>query len=233
MYLLVVDTETTGLPEDEHETVMIEFACALYSVERKTTLWQFGTILDTSENGLKENPCENINGILMEDIYDSQDPSSVHEVLFQILLLGGPDPVAVVAHNAGFDKHYTEKAEFVFPWPWLDSVELEYPNQRGSKRLAHLCADHGIFGQQTHRALGDVMMLCDLLSKVDSLKDQVEEALMPQGLWKAGVSYHTKDLAKERGFRFRPGTKDWVRKWPIEKPWPEDLPFRVKLIEKM
>jgi DNA polymerase III epsilon subunit-like protein len=157
-----VDTETTGVPEDEHETVMIEFACALYSVERKTTLWQLGSVLDV---GITENPCEEINGITTEDLDTAMRVSDFGYVL-ATMLANTPQRSAVVAHNAEFDKHYVMKSELgnmLTEGPWLDSIEIEYPNQRGSKRLAHLCADHGIFGQQTHRALDDVLLLCSLL----------------------------------------------------------------------
>jgi hypothetical protein len=47
------------------------------------------------------------------------------------------------------------------------------------------------------------------------------------------VSYHTKDLAKSRGFYFDREAKAWFRKWPLDKPWPEDLPFKVRLVEKL
>lgn len=168
MYLLVVDTETTGVPEDEHDTVMIEFACALYNTERKTTLWQLGSVVYK----LGDNPCEDINGITKEDLADGTDISDVDRV-FGILFEQGPRPAAIVAHNAEFDKHYVTKSGELDlgDVPWVDSYEIEYPNQRGSKRLAHLAADHGIFGQQTHRALDDVLMLCNLLSKVNNLEE--------------------------------------------------------------
>lgn len=233
MYLLVLDTETTGLPEDK-EAVMIELACALYSVERKTTVWQLGAIMDTSEDGLEKNPCEHINGITSEDLHDAVDPALFHEMLFQTLTFAGPRPAAVLAHNADFDKEFCTRAEFVFPWPWVDSVGFEYDRSRGSKHLSHLAADYGLPGhRQSHRALDDVILLCQLLSKLNNLEEQVQDALLPQGLWKAGVNYNTKELAKAQGFHWDGPNKRWIRRWPINKPWPKDLPFRVTLIEKL
>jgi DNA polymerase III epsilon subunit-like protein len=231
MYLLVVDIETTGLPEDAG-AAMIEFACALYSVERKNTLWQLGTVLDMKV----DNPCEKLNGICDADMDDAILPQEFVPVL-DTMLMNSPTIAAVVAHSDKLDEHFVMKSELTELFKtdtWINSVEFEYPNQRGSKRLAHLAADHGVFGMQTHRALDDVIMLCNVLSKLNNLEEQVQEALKPQGTWRSFQAFKNNHQAKEYGFRFTSEpSKMWIRKAPLDKVWPEDMPFRVKMIEKL
>lgn len=230
MYLLVLDTETTGIPEDDPTPVMIELAAALYSVERKTTLWQFGTILNAAE----ENPVEHINGISAGDLADA--PTSLEPL--RIMIDNSPAAAAVVAHNAEFDQGFVMASPHkgIFSsYRWVCSCwDFEYDKCRGSRHLSHLLTDHGLPGHtQRHRALADVLDLCDLLSCLNNLEEQVQDALKPQGLWQSLQPFAKNKEAKDRGFGWKAEVKQWQRKMPLDFKVPEDWPFRVRLIKAL
>lgn len=227
MYLLVTDTETTGL--DLQKDRIIELAAALYSVERRSMLWQFGKILGTT----KENPCESVNKISKEDL----EASDTSLAPLHALVSGSPVITAIVAHNAVFDRGFVEASPYsdIFArFPWVCSKEdIEYTLGRGSLRLAHLATDHGLPGhRQAHRALSDVLLLCDLLGKVDDLAEQIQAALKPKGLFQSHQAFARNEVAKAAGFRWDGAKKGWFRRMPLDTDLSK-FEFRVTLVGKL
>jgi DNA polymerase-3 subunit epsilon len=227
--LLVVDTETNDLPDDGG--VAIEIAGALFSVTERTVLWSYGGIVPYE----LENPAQHVNGIsseLLRTAEQSIRPDGVvREPAYTLRWLAeGFHVNAIAAHGADFDRRVLNAVDpWWGSWPWICTVDdVSYPKQRSSA-LAHLAVDHGIAAVQTHRALDDVLLLCQLLAVVEDLDLQVESALQPRSLWKAIVSYDDRQLAKDAGFRWNrdDAPKAWTRWLPEDRDRHPDFPFEV------
>lgn len=228
MRLLVVDTETTGLdPETDH---LIEFAAAFYAVEERVALWSASAIVPTTNH----NSIPEINGITdgMLDV-----PWSCGDALNALTdIIPHVGVTAICAHKAEFDRSFLDPFD-VLPagTPWVCTREdIAYPKAHGSFALAHLAVDHGLtFGAQRHRALADVLLLCDLLACVDDLEEQVKEALKPRALFQSLQPFAQNQIAKDCGFRWNEETKRWLRKMPRDTALEPtaDRPFHIRKIE--
>lgn len=230
MNLLTLDIETTGL--DPKTDAIIEIGCALYSVEDRAVLWSFSTVVPI----VKHNPIPEINGIT-----DGMLSHAAWALPLPLdALRGSTEIAAVVAHNAEFDRSFAtrfralDKSLKGLPWICSQS-DLTFPKARGSQHLAHLAADHGLaLGAQRHRALADVLLICDLLSCVTDLAEQVTEALKPRVLFQSLQSFEQNAEAKKCGFRWEKETKRWLRRLPKDTPLEptRDRPFKVRLAEE-
>jgi DNA polymerase III epsilon subunit-like protein len=222
MLLLVIDTETTGVERAADH--LIEWAAALYSVEERAILWAHSAIVPSTDT----NPPD---AALVNHITDAMlvVPWTERESLLPLVGVAGETGVpltAIAAHNAEFDRAFVERAMFPFhrhgkPIPWIDTrSDITYPRARGSQHLSHICADHGIPAVQAHRALSDVLMLCELLGKVDDLEAQIAQALLPRALFESLQPFEENHLAKAHGFGYSvpPGYKKkmWWRKLPAD-----------------
>ena len=88
---IVLDTETTGLDPTQHQ--VIEVGSIIYSIEHRTVMSQFSTLLRCDGN-----PCEHINRIPAAALAGLQE-GSAEECIRGLL----PPCDVIVAHNADFD----------------------------------------------------------------------------------------------------------------------------------
>lgn len=225
MNLLVIDTETTGLLEDPDARV-IEIAAAVYSTFHRTTLWAGGGLVP-SGGPVPESSTE-IHGITRGML----DEACSFEIASEYACR------AYVAHNAAFDREMMVRGGHLGKrdLPWVCSVDdLVFPRGGHSRALSHLAVDHDLKIGNLHRALDDVLLLCQLLRLVPDLEEQVERALEPQGIFRACVSYNHRGVAKNAGFRWnREGFEQcWTKKMPIastDLESTEERPFQVVLL---
>lgn len=234
MKLLILDTETTGL--DKGKDQIIEIAAACYETSESAILWSFSSLAAY----VKHNPCAPINGISDRMLELAMPPQEALRLLNA--MIEAEEFVAIVAHNADFDRGFTEAFPLSYPSlqnrKWICSQnDLVFPLTRGSQHLAHLAADHGLaFGGQRHRALADVLLLCDLLRclEPDDLESQVTEALKPRVLFQSLQPFDQNAEAKKRGFRWNPETRQWLRRLPADTPTDptESRPFAVRRVEE-
>lgn len=125
-----------------------------------------------------------------------------------------------VAHNAPFDRGFLERAGLEKK-RWIDTcVDVPYPKHITTRKLTHLCADHGIPTIGAHCALYDCLMVVELLSRY-SLAEVTTTAMMPTRILKALTSYSERQLAKDHGFRW--DGKAWMKH--VKKM--EEYPFEV------
>lgn len=218
MKLLVLDTETTGV-DPAHDRV-IEIAAAIYDTTHKTVLWQLASLVP---EGAVTNPAEHINGISVDALkaargfYDPFEEIDHYAALCDV----------IIAHNAAFDRRMTEGALHTTK-PWICSQRhLTFPKGKGGK-LTHLAADHGILVTGAHRAMADVMMIVELLRRLDDIEEQVRRAQLPHGLFAAKVAFEQKDLAKAEGFTWNTKAKRWERELPLSEP--VTFPFKVERV---
>ena len=92
-----------------------------------------------------------------------------------------------------------------------------------------MCADLGIPIAGAHRALNDVLMLCEILKRNQDL----ELHLSPDAkryLVQARVSFEQKDLAKVAGFQWNSDKKIWTKTF-FRKPEVSSFMFPVVVNE--
>ena len=159
MYVLIVDTETTGLTRNDE---VVEFAGLL--LQRQDSRLQ----KIASYEGLREPTC-NINphaqaahGLSMSKLRGRRLDMSLVGDLFNRCDV-------VVAHNASFDRRFLDS---LVPESrschWLCSCRgIAWKKSHGmpNGKLQDLIAHHGIDPGQAHRAMSDVIALANLLAK--------------------------------------------------------------------
>ena len=228
MKVLIIDTETTGL-DVKHDRV-IEIGTILYSVTHRTTLFQFSTLLNASDNA-----AEHINRIpeaVLPDIC-----TNTQQIFIDILLQLAQAANYVIAHNATFDKKWFDGSSLPIltnstfkPLKWLCTLEdFTFPKQtRPRENLVSLALNHDIGVSYAHRALTDCQLIAALFDRMDNLEEMIQKANRPKALYEAKVSYAEKDLAKNAGFKWNQVKKIWTRHMPIADAL--NLPFPVQEI---
>lgn len=241
MLLAILDTETNGLDPTEHE--VIEIAIQILDTSSNTVVRGFSAVVcpvrlpdGCEDNPALLNPVSDINHIdplaLLSELSVDADLTEAVRLLEQV--------DAILAHNAPFDRAFidaTFQARGLEPpaASWVcTNADITYPNQAASRKLTHLASDHGLSTVGAHRALADVMMLTELLRRVDNLEEQVREALLPREVYilDPSRSYEFKDSAKKIGFQWIPENKVWQKALTEEKAQQllaDGLPIILKL----
>jgi DNA polymerase-3 subunit epsilon len=215
MNLLILDTETTGLPP---EGQLIEVAAILYSVEHRAILQQISTLLP-----VQANPQFGLNGISAE--LSQEVPIDAH-TWFESWWMGEAD--YAIAFNASFDKQFLPSIDL----PWLCALEdFDYkPYKRQS--LVQLAVAHHVPICNAHRALDDCRLLAEIFSRREDLEEMIEKALRPKVLVKALVTYEQRHLASQAGFLWdKPELilKAWARRMAEEDT--EQLNFDWEIVD--
>jgi DNA polymerase-3 subunit epsilon len=132
-------------------------------------------------------------------------------------------PAAVViAHNAGFDRRFVERAFPVFNtkhWACsMSQVDWEQEGFDGTK-LGYLLGGCGMF-HDGHRADEDCRALLEILSRPlpstgeIALKRLLDTARKPtMRVWAENAPFDFKDILKERGYRWNDGSDGRLRSW--------------------
>jgi DNA polymerase-3 subunit epsilon len=208
----IVDTETTGT--DASTDKVIELAVIVFEYCADTG--EVGRVVETYD-GLEDPgfpiPPEStaIHGITDAMVAGQKiDDARVEELLKQAGL--------VIAHNARFDRGFLEARLPVFaglPWacswqevPWSDAgIE--------SSKLEYLAYRYGFF-YEGHRAEIDCLALLEVLrrpfgeSGAPALRILLESARKPSyRLWANNSPFESKDVLKQRGYRWVPDKRTW------------------------
>jgi DNA polymerase III subunit epsilon len=232
MKLAVLDTETSGLNVASDE--VLEIAVSLYDTTAKGTLFSYATLLQPTAPDLQQGGYGHITKEALQS-------SVAREGDLSMVLKAFSEADALVAHNVNFDRPmvlrlFASRGITLPPKLWVCSLQqLAFPNDRVApgtpkvcRRLSHLALEHGIASVGIHRAGGDVLLLCTLLSLIPNLDEQILTALRPRTLHKALVSFEEKHLAKTRGFEWNPSVRGWLKYLALEEIG--ELPFPVELI---
>jgi DNA polymerase-3 subunit epsilon len=213
---VILDTETTGV--DQAADKVIELALVKFEYCRETG--DVGRVLDVYD-GLEDPgapiPPEStaIHGITDEMVAGKRlDESAIEQVLNGVGI--------VIAHNAGFDRPFTERRLPQFmPLPWACSW-LEVPWTElglGAAKLEYLAYRYGFFFDG-HRAEMDCRALLEVLRRPipaeaetgPALRLLLESAREPSyRVWATGSAFETKDILKARGYRWEAERRVWYR----------------------
>ncbi len=205
MNILIIDTETTGLKPDDG-CKAIEVGAILYSVPFRAPLQSISFLLPT-----ESNPAEHVNNIDPLLTQQSQ-PWQLSMATFWKM---AETADYFIAHNAQFDKQWFGVAELdSTEKPWLCTMtDFNFGDELRARNLRDLALAHGIaVTPDVHRALPDCQLLSSILSRRDDLEELIENAAKPRDLYKALVSYQSREEAKSRGFRWDSDSKQWQRR---------------------
>jgi DNA polymerase III subunit epsilon len=128
----------------------------------------------------------------------------------------------VIAHNAGFDRRFVERAFPVFNtkhWACsMSQVDWEQEGFDGTK-LGYLLGGCGMF-HDGHRADEDCRALLEILSRPlpstgeIALKRLLDTARKPtMRVWAENAPFDFKDILKARGYRWNDGSDGRLRSW--------------------
>lgn len=127
----------------------------------------------------------------------------------------------VVAHNAAFDRPFVDRAMAsatrtgpVKPHVWACSVaQIEWDAPSRSQQV--LCAWHGFFCLESHRALSDADALLQLLETSRRMPELYRTAREPSYRLRAlGAAFEKKDTLKARGYRWDSQDRCWWTELP-------------------
>lgn len=221
--ILILDTETSDL--DPKKGQLLEVATALWSVEHRSLVKARSWILRSETN----ERAERLNGIpraLVATHPHATDPPLTNTWVWN----WATESDAIVAHNADFDRQWF--SEPIQEKGWICSCDdIEWPRHSESRSLAAVALAHGVGVVHAHRALSDVMTLVHLFERAAELADvsaMLAKAARPKKTYRAHVSYETNQLAKERGFRWNPDRKMWLRRVAIEDAANNEWPFKLE-----
>lgn len=146
---------------------------------------------------------------------------------------------AIVAHNGlAFDKPlYEAECERMQKMPvekiWVDTkIDLPYPSSIKVRDLIGIAARHEIVNPFQHRAVFDVLTMLKVLGRYD-VNEAIKLAQTPLVRCVAQVSYHDREQAKKRGYRWDGDNKIWYKDMrqghvEIEE---QEAPFIIRTIE--
>jgi len=220
MIILGVDTETTGL--DFENDRITELGWCLWDTERKYPLVMQNDLI--KDHGMQISPAiTELTGITneMTEAYGITLLTSLrvmHHYSYHADIM--------VAHNAKFDRGMIEAAMKrldleISPKPWVcTNTDIPYPKHIQTRKLTHLCGEHGFLNPFPHRALTDVLSMLQMTSGYD-WKEILEVCKSPlivleaqcQKPWQDDAPDGKKDTdrAKALGFWFDFGTKKWMK----------------------
>ena len=214
---VVLDTETTGMSRDSDQIIELALVRFEYGAE-SGEIARITDVYSGLEDPGRPIPPEStaIHGITDAMVVgQALDLARVEEVMRGATL--------VVAHNAAFDRPFVEARLPLFAaLPWgcsLEQVPWAEEGFRGAK-LEYLGWASGFF-YDAHRSETDCRALLELLrrplpkSGQIAFKRLLEAAAAPAlRLWATGSPFDTKDLLRERGYRWDAERRCWHRVVP-------------------
>lgn len=214
---VVIDTETTGTSRDNDQVIEL----ALIRFEYATDTGEIARITDVY-SGL-EDPGRPIppESTAIHGITDAMVAGkTLDEARIAAVVR---DTALVVAHNAAFDRPFVEARLPLFTaLSWgcsLEQVPWAEEGFRGAK-LEYLGWASGFF-YDAHRSETDCRALLEVLRRPlpksgrIAFKRLLEAAAEPAlRLWATGSPFETKDLLRERGYRWDAERRCWHRVVP-------------------
>jgi DNA polymerase-3 subunit epsilon len=212
MKLFIIDTETTGLSENDQ---ICEIAGTLYQVDANKQNTGFIASTSTLLPITIANHAEGINCIPAELTRASREFSEQSLALFKTMAIASD---YCVAFNAKFDAPRIDT--LIGKQKWLCAMQdfdwgYTRINAYGGYKLIDLALWMGIGISTAHRAADDVRLLVECMNRKPNLQEMVEQGIGRSQSstleLQALVSYNDKDLAKSAGFAWDGMRRIWVK----------------------
>lgn len=217
---LVLDTETTGKkPTDKIvELGLVKFA---YNALTGAIYGVVDTFNQLEDPGMPLDPAASaVNGITDEMVAGQRiDDAQVNAM--------AADVDFVVAHNSDFDRPKTEARFPVFKdKAWACSMrQVDWASEGiSSAKLEYIAYRQGFFFE-AHRADADCMALLNVLSQPmasldgqPALKGLLTNYTLPSSrIYAVNSPFETKDMLKDRGYRWNDGTAPGsLKAWAVD-----------------
>ena len=211
---VVLDTETTGTSHDTDRIIELGLVKFEYGVQ-SGEIYCITDLYSALEDPGRPIPPEStaIHGITDELVAGKKfDDDRVGALLANATL--------VVAHNAAFDRRFLEKRLPSFALlPWACSLEQIPWDREGfrGRKLEYLGWVSGFF-YDAHRSEADCRALLELLRRPLpksgrlAFQQLLEAAAEPAlRLWATSSPFETKDVLRERGYRWDADRRCWNR----------------------
>ena len=219
--VLIVDTETTGLQPDTDR--VIEVGAILYSIKHATAIVSYSSLIQA-----EENPAEAVNRIPAAALSAwGANPDSAWGVVSDL----ASHADAILAHNAEFDRAFVPGIlRDALPWICTKS-DIAWPKAtKPELSLVPLALEHDLGVAVAHRGLADCDLIARLLTRTAELGHDLvallERGLRPKVTLMACVSYEDREQAKQAGFHWNAGRKQWLRRM-VKEDAAFDFPVRV------
>ena len=220
-YILLIDTETTGL--NPATSRCIEVACMLYDIEHACPVSSYASLIRA-----ESNDAEPINKIKPAVLVDAPDYFRV----WRDVAAFAERAECLVAHRAEFDKQFVSlnfSEDRQKPWVCTKS-DILWPDGRRGDDLLHLALGLGLGVASAHRAMADVDTMARILTRVAEMGHPLEpmflRALRPKARFVALLPYERRQKAKDAGFLWDADKREWYRHMPLEDV--AALPFRTR-----
>lgn len=210
MIVLGLDLETTGLNPVTDQ--IIEIGAVVWDVGQKKPLKLMSELIQSNVPVSEE--ITEITGITNEDL--KKHAITLPEGLQRLADLMRECRYFVGHNGREFDKLFLERAAgecgLTLDLPWIDTIQdIPYPDTISTRKLTHLCAEHGFLNPFSHRAVFDVLSMLEVFSKYDFSEIEKYQK-SPDMKLIAKVSYDDREKAKRAGFRWDPQGKSWYKK---------------------
>lgn len=236
MLVLGVDVETTGL--DVLTAQITEIGAILWDTKCNAPVRMLSSFLyETDRYPPLTEEITKLTGIQQSNLVShALRPKTGLTMLAKHMQIAD----YVMAHNGElFDKPLIMNRckEYGIELPektWIDtSCDVPYPESTQTRKLTYLATEHGFLNPFPHRAIFDVMTMLKIASQYD-WEIIFKWAQAPVLAVAAGVSFHTKDEARKRGYRYNPNQKIWwktIKDFQLEEE-KRKCPFQVTIIER-
>jgi len=214
---LCLDTETTGLNHTEDKVIELGIVAFEYNPENGGIIRIIDRYSGFEDPGVPlPQEIKEITGITDEMVAGQDfDDDQVNALARKASL--------VIAHNAAFDRKFVEKRYPLFATlPWACSVsQINWAAEKiNSRSLEYLLIKCGGYCINAHRALEDAEGVLGLLlgnlpvSGAPVFKTILEKAFETTAkIFAVGSPFETKDILKQRGYRWSDGAKGGSKAW--------------------
>jgi DNA polymerase-3 subunit epsilon len=215
---IVLDVETTGLDSASDEVIelgMVKFTY-LPSGEIVRVVDTFSSLNEPT----RQIPLEatKLHGI-------TDDMVAGHKIDETMVDAFASDAAIVIAHNASFDRRFTERYWPVFvdkPWACsVSNIDWRAYGFEGS-RLGYLLAGVGMF-HEAHRAVDDCRALLEILARPIPIVEGTALSLLLDNarkrtvrIWAEQSPFDLKDELKKRGYRWSSGEDGRPKAWYVD-----------------
>jgi len=214
---LIVDVETTGLDTGPGGDEIIEIAMVKFAYTPA------GIVLGMiGERQRFQQPNKPIPAVVTRLTGITDETVRGHRLDIADLEAFAADVDIVIAHNAGFDRRFLERACPIFTTlPWACSqTQVRWADEGVEGTKLFYIAYHYRFYFDGHRGIDDAYALLEILeqplpeSGQTSLAQLIEAARQPSlRVYALGLPFDLKDQVRARGYRWSSGADGRPRAW--------------------